>query len=216
MKTITIMAVLLLALANIATAQEDVPLESSIRNRIQLGLKAGAGYANVYNTKGESFDANGRFGFTGGGFLIIPVGNYFAVQPEVTITQKGFKASGRLLGNPYNVKRKTTYLEVPVLFTFTPFRYITILAGPQYSYLLREHNAIATSAFSYEQEQEFKQDDTRKNIMGVAAGVDINLGHFVVSGRVGFDILHNNRDGTSSTPRYKNVVTQFTIGYKLY
>lgn len=216
MKTITIMVALLLPMVNIATAQEDVPLESSIRNRIQIGLKAGASYANVYNTKGESLDADGRIGFTGGGFLIIPVGSYFAVQPELIITQKGFNADGRLLGNAYSIKRTTTFLEVPILFTFTPIRYMTIVAGPQYAYLLRQRDVITSSAFSYEQEQEFKQDNIRKNIFGAVGGVDVNVNHFVVSGRVGFDIQNNNGNGTSSTPRYKNVWSQLTIGYKLY
>jgi len=36
----------------------------------------------------------------------------------------------------------------------------------------------------------------------------------VLSGRVAWDLYDNNGDGTSTTPRYKNVVGQITLGYR--
>jgi hypothetical protein len=46
-------------------------------------------------------------------------------------------------------------------------------------------------------------------------GADINIEHLVLSGRLAWDIINNNGDGTTTTPRYKNELLQFTIGYKL-
>ena len=68
---------------------------------------------------------------------------------------------------------------------------------------------------SSEQEQEFNNDNIRKNVLGFVAGADFNFSHIVVSGRAGWDFQTNHGDGSSSTPRYKNRWLQFTIGYKI-
>jgi len=46
-------------------------------------------------------------------------------------------------------------------------------------------------------------------------GVDINLVNIVLGARVGLDMYNNNGDGTSTTPRYKNVWAQATVGFRL-
>ncbi|WP_255702558.1 outer membrane beta-barrel protein [Fulvivirga ulvae] len=68
------------------------------RGRFQFGLKAGINYSNVYDTKGEKFVADPKFGIAMGVFLAIPVGETIGIQPEVQFSQKGFKATGMILG----------------------------------------------------------------------------------------------------------------------
>ncbi len=212
MKKILLVSTLMISMVGFVKAQG----ETDNRDKIQFGARIGASYSNVYDTKGEEFDADAKLGFSGGVFVMFPIGKYFGIQPELMINQKGYKATGNLLFNSYEMKRTTTFLEVPLLFAIKPSEFITILAGPQYSYLLKQTDKFTSSAISYEQEQEFEQDNIRKNIFGLVAGVDINLKHFVLGGRVGWDMQANRGDGTSSTPRYKNLSGQLTIGYKLY
>ena len=138
------------------------------------------------------------------------------IQPEILISQKGFQGSGTLLGSPYSFKRTSTFIDVPILFAFKPSEFITVLAGPQYSFLLKQKDVFTSSITSYSQEQEFKNDDIRTNIFCVVGGGDINLKHITLSARIGCDLQKNNGDGTSTTPRYKNVWFQATVGYKLY
>lgn len=206
-------AAMLLSLGSLAYAQDD---ETDNREKIQLGIKVGVSHSNVYDSQGEEFDSDPKFGLTAGAFVMFPVGKYLGVQPEVMITQKGFQGNGSLLGNKYDFKRTTTFLEIPILFAFKPSEFITVLAGPQYSYLLLQKDEFTSSFVSYSQEQEFKQDNIRKNIFGLVGGVDINLQHIVIGARAGWDMQNNKADGTSNTPRYKNICTQLTIGYKLY
>lgn len=212
MKKILLVSTLMISMVGFVKAQG----ETDNRDKIQFGARIGASYSNVYDTKGEEFDADAKLGFSGGVFVMFPIGKYFGIQPELMINQKGYKATGNLLFNSYEMKRTTTFLEVPLLFAIKPSEFITILAGPQYSYLLKQTDKFTSSAISYEQEQEFEQDNIRKNIFGLVAGLDINLKHFVLGGRVGWDMQANRGDGTSSTPRYKNLSGQLTIGYKLY
>ena len=65
-----------------------------------------------------------------------------------------------------------------------------------------------------EQETEFENDNLRKNTLCFKGGVDINLKNIVLSARAGWDILKNNGSEASTTPRYKNVWYQATIGYR--
>jgi len=53
----------------------------------KVGIKAGSNYSNVYDSKGEEFTADGKFGFVGGAFLEIPITEYDGVRPEVLYSQ---------------------------------------------------------------------------------------------------------------------------------
>jgi len=69
--------------------------------RIRLGVKAGVNYSNIYDERGEDFVADGKLGFAGGAFVMTPIEDFFGVQPERLISQKGFKATGSLYGYNY-------------------------------------------------------------------------------------------------------------------
>ncbi len=186
------------------------------RSKFKFGIKLGSNYSNVYDTEGEEFNADARFGFVTGAFMCIPIGEMMGVQPEILFSQKGFKATGSLLGSTYHFTRTTSYIDVPIFFTLKPASFLTIMAGPQYSYLLQQKDLFESGTTTIAQETEFMNDDIRKNIFGFVLGGDVNLDHFVVGGRFGFDLFKNNSDGSSTTPRYKNVWFQATLGYKFY
>lgn len=215
MKHILIIASLFSISTTVAVAQ-DSSNETDNREKFQFGLKAGLNYSNVYDAKGEEFNADAKFGFVGGLFMAIPIGKYLGVQPEVLFSQKGFRAHGVILGNPYSFNRTTSYIDIPLQLMLKPSEFITILAGPQFSYLMNQRDVFTSSSVSYAQEQEFKQDNIRKNVFGVVGGFDINLRHITLGARAACDLQTNAGDGTSSTPRYKNVWLQGTIGYKFY
>lgn len=224
MKRILIMTIAVVTIMGISgRAQdqdrtEDVKSERDTRDsrdRFQFGVKAGLIYSNVYDTKGEAFEADPKFGVTAGAFFTIPIGEKIGVQPEILFSQKGFKATGVILGAPYDFKRTTSYIDVPLFVTLKPAEFLTLLAGPQYSYLIKQRDVFANAITTIEQEQEFENDDIRTNTLGFATGIDINLEHAVLSGRVAWDIQRNNRNGSSTTPRYKNVWFQIALGYRL-
>jgi hypothetical protein len=213
MKKIILMIVVVTFMINYSNAQKD-PVD--YRNYPQFGLKAGANYSNVYNAKGEQFVANPKFGLALGLFVSIPIFTYIGIQPEIQISQKGFKATGSILGGSYDFTRTTSYIDIPILFQLKPTGFVTFLVGPQYSYLLKQKDVFANATSSIEQEKEFQNDNIRKNTMCLLVGVDFNLSHLVIGARVGWDVLNNKGDGTSTTPQYKNVWYQATLGYRFY
>ena len=213
MKRIIIALSMFFTLLNTANAQDN---ETDFRDKLTFGLKAGLNFSNVYDSQGEAFKTDPKFGLAAGAFLAIPIGKYLGVQPEILISQKGFHATGMILGNTYNFTRTTSYVDIPLLFLLKPSEFISIVGGPQYSYLVKQTDVFVNASTSIEQQTEFVNDNVRKNIFCLTGGIDINLKHIVLGARAGWDVLNNNGDGTSTTPRYKNVWYQGTIGYRFY
>ena len=210
-KSLIIISLFTFGICSSMQAQEN----DDDRQKVSFGLKAGINYSNVWDEQGEDFTADPRVGFAGGVFIGIPIGKYLGFQPELLISQKGFQGSGTLLAQPYSFSRTTTYLDVPLQLQLKPIEYVTIVLGPQYSYLISQKDVFTFGSNSVEQEQEFENDNIRKNTLGFVAGLDINISHVVVSGRLGWDFQTNNGDGSNSTPRYKNQWLQLTLGFKI-
>jgi len=209
-KSFIILGLMYLSLSPILKAQDTDP-----RDKLTVGFRAGINYSNVWDAQGQDFKADARVGFAGGVFVGIPIGTYLGFQPEVLLSQKGFQGSGTLLGEPYSFSQTTTYLDVPLQLQLKPSEFLTIVLGPEYSYLINEENTYTYGINSTSQEQAFNNDNIRKNIFGLVVGADVIISHFVISGRAGWDLQTNNGDGTSSTPRYKNQWLQLTVGFKI-
>ena len=210
MKNILIFACLIVFTINQAAAQEDD------RAAFQIGVKAGVNYANVYDAQGEDFNADGKFGFVAGAFMSIPLSATFGVQPEVLFSQKGFNAKGSILGSAYSLTRTTNYIDVPIYFTIKPMSTLTLLVGPQFAFLTKQKDVFENNITSFEVEEEFKNENLRKNILGVSLGINLNISKIVLGVRGSWDLYNNHGDGTSTTPRYKNVWLQTTLGFRLF
>ena len=202
---------------NIVITQENDDQDDEIldlRENLTFGIKGGLNLSNVYDSKDENFDTNAKLGWTAGVFLGIPLSTYLGIQPELLYSQRGFQGSGSLLGSDYEFKRTTNYLDVPLLLAIKPSPVVTLLAGPQFSFLMSSNNDFENDVLSGELEKEFDNEDLRKNTLCITGGIDLNMENLVLSGRAGWDLKENNKDGSSTTPRYKNVWLQATIGFR--
>lgn len=211
MKNIILVLTLGVAFSNVCYAQENT---RSSREKVQFGVKAGINYSNVYDTKGDEFKANAKVGLVAGVFLGIPINKYIGIQPEVLFSQKGFQATGKILGSTYDFTRTTNYIDVPLFLAIKPVSFFTLLLGPQFSYLLKQKDVFANGSTSIQQENEFENASIRKNTLCFIGGVNINIDPIVVGARIGWDSMNNNGNGTSTTPRYKNTWLQATMGFR--
>jgi len=220
MKNLILSFIAVVLMCNFAAAQQSTQNSTNrsnsedTRGKFQFGLKAGGNFANVYDASGEEFRADPKLGFVGGLFLNIPMGRAIGFHPEILYSQKGFKAEGRLLGTNYGLTRTSTFIDVPLFLAIKPSSVVTFLVGPQFSYLIKRKDTFNSALGTVEQIQEFENDNIRKNILGAVAGIDVNVGPVVFGARAGWDLMTNNGDGTSQTPRYKNAWIQATIGYR--
>ncbi len=211
MKKIILMFVVITSMSASSKAQS---VKKDNASNFHFGIKAGANISNVYDTKGEDFVAKAKAGVAIGAFVQIPFGKIIGIQPEVLYSQKGFKGTGKILGSPYSFTRTTNYLDIPLLLAIKPINELTLLVGPQYSFLLSEKNEFENTLFTSVQEQQFNNDNIRKNTLAFLGGADFNFDKVVIGIRAGWDVQNNAGDGTSNTPRYKNVWYQATLGYR--
>lgn len=211
-KTAKKMAIVMVLLTSTLTYSQNSTIDNDDRDQIRFGFKAGVNYSNVYDEEGENFVADGKFGLAAGIFFSLPLSKFFGFQPELIYSQKGFKATGNVLGINYDYKRTTNYLDIPLLVQVKPVRYFTILAGPQFSYLLETKNEFNNTSNSVQ--EDINNDNYKKNIFGFVIGTDVNIEQFVISGRLAWDINKSDADGNTSTPRYKNQVVQLSLGYR--
>lgn len=186
------------------------------RTLFTFGVKAGVNNANVWDEESQNFNANRKLGLVFGAFATLPLGSLLGFQPELLFAQKGFKGSGVLLGTEYSFSRTTSHIDIPLQLMVKPSELVTILVGPQISYLIHQKDVYTFGANSTALSQEFDNENLRKSTLGFTAGADVNFTKLVASARLGYDFQNNNGDGTSSTPRYKNRWLQLTLGYKLY
>lgn len=210
MKKILLVSMIIFAFQAKMQAQE-----TDKREKFTFGAKAGLNVSNVWDEQGDDFRAEAKVGFAGGFFFGIPLGKIVGIQPEILISQKGFQGSGTLIGYPYSFKRTLTYLDIPLLLQVKPVEYVTLLVGPQFSYLLRQKNVNSFGDFSQELEEEFNNNNIRKNILGFAAGIDVNISFVVISARACWDFQYNDGEGNSTAPRFKNQWLQFTMGVRI-
>ncbi|MEX1188532.1 MAG: porin family protein [Bacteroidia bacterium] len=209
--TLSILALTLISLS--ASSQDESTMD--VRTAVHAGVKIGINRANVYDSKTEEFDAEPKLGFAGGAFISIPIGRYLGVQPEVLFSQKGFNGKGRFAGSNYDLKRTTNHLDIPLYFAVKPSPFLTIMAGPQFSYLLSKKDVFTNNQFTIEQEQDFNTENIKKNILGAAIGIDINVKYVVFGLRANWDLQQNLGDGDSVSPRYKNQWIQASIGVRM-
>ncbi|MFZ1228623.1 MAG: porin family protein [Saprospiraceae bacterium] len=131
-----IFAILVITVFNANIFAQDS--NEDLRERFSIGIKAGGNLSNVYDEQGDNFVADPKLGFVGGVFLNMPLGALIGIQPALLYSQKGFKGDGSFLGTKYSFTRTSTFLDVPILLAIKPTNFITILGGPQYSYLLKQ------------------------------------------------------------------------------
>lgn len=196
-------------------ASTYINAQESSREKIHLGAKAGLNISSIYDTKGQDYNADPIAGFVGGGFVAIPIGKYLGIQPEVLFAQKGYTATNVQEGGSFSYTRRTDHLEIPVLFQIKPANFLSLVVGPQFSYITFREESFKSANTTLIQRQEIENDNIRKNTLGAVTGIDFYiLSRLIISGRVGWDLQDNNGDGTASFPRYRNVWMQGTVGLR--
>ncbi len=185
---------------------------SENRERLRFGVRAGTNLANVYDTEGKDFVAESKFGLAAGGFIAIPLGKFIGFQPEVLYSEKGFKATGKTLFGNYEFSRTMAYLDIPLQLQLKPINHVTVLVGPQFSYLLNVKNDFNGNTTTSDQE-DINEDNYKKNIFGFVVGADVDINNFIIGVKGGWDINKSNADGNDSTPRYKNQYLQMSLGF---
>ena len=185
------------------------------RDQFAFGPKAGINYSDVLPIEGDVFQSSPKSGLAAGLFFSIPINQVVGIQPELLFSQMGFHATGKVLENQYDITRTTTYVAMPLFISFKPSKIVTLITGPQYAYLLKKDDVFENPASSAIAIKEFENEKFRTSILSYIGGIDISLNHFVLGARVGWNISTNNV-ASSTTPQYRDIWYQATVGYRFY
>jgi hypothetical protein len=197
-----------------AQYQSDTSYDLDRRNDFTFGVKLGANLSRMYDAETNDFVADPKVGYAAGVFATIPITTFIGVQPEVLWSQRGFIGRGTFLGNDYRLSRTHNYLDIPILLSIKPSPIVTILVGPQYSYLLSTNDEYTSGNTTFEDQNDFDNDNVLKNTLALTGGLDLSLDPLVVGLRAGWDIRKNDGDGTTTSIRYKNMWYQLSIGFQ--
>lgn len=170
---------------------------------LQAGIKVGA---NITKIDGKSFKDEFRFGYSLGGFAAIKVGEKFQIQPEVLFNQYNTKVDSNYnnLVNSNNLKNiSLNYLSIPLLLNFSPTKFFTLQAGPQFGILLNKNDNLLKNG-----KNAFNNGD-----LSMLGGVQLNIANFKVSGR--YVVGLNDIGDIDNKDQWKSQGFQLSVGLRI-
>lgn len=164
---------------------------------LDLGLKAGANFANFSDAKG--LDMSSKTGFQFGAFAAIRTGN-IGIQPELLYSQQGAKFKSKDID--------LNYVNVPVMVKYYIFNGLNIQAGPQFGFVVDDNIGKVFSGIG---------DGVKANkfdLSGlVGIGLDLPFG-IRLDGRYNFGLakaIKSTNDAIDASA--KNNVFTLSVGY---
>jgi len=196
----------ILFLAPFAHAQDNKNDNSGIK----FGARAGVNFSNMTaKSQGISVSLSSLTGFNAGGFVEIPAGDKFAIQPELAFSQMGAKIKvddGE--GGTASGTSKLNYLTLPALVKFkVPNTGIGIYAGPQLGLLLSAKEK--GDGESTDAKDNYKSSDFA-GVFGGEYFFDAGIG---VSARYQLGLSNIAKDAGDNTS-VKNTAFTITLGYR--
>lgn len=193
-----------------------------------IGGKAGFNVADLSVDDDEGLDT--RTGFVGGGFISFPIGDFFAIQPEVLYSAKGATLDFVEDGEQIDADIKIDYLEIPVLLVArltdqnSAVRPI-VYAGPAVSFEIKcklegtatEGSVSASVSFDCDDPLAFDGDpiETKGTDFGIVfgGGLEFNAGSavIIVEGRYNAGLVDIN-DTSGDEDEVKNRAFSFMAG----
>lgn len=109
-------------------------------NAQSFGVKGGYNYATLNGDEAKDLNLKGLSGFYVGAFVELPIMESFAIQPELLYTAKGAKweRQGIISGQTYASSLNLNYLSVPVLAKLKFANVFSVMAGPQFGFLMNK------------------------------------------------------------------------------
>lgn len=198
------------------------------KNGIKLGF-------NLASISGENVkDAKYRIGFSVGGFVTYSFNRYFAIQPEIYFTLKGYITEANDINTkinfvPYSSFKNTFslyYLEIPVLTVFSVNRNLKLFTGSYFDIYLTglaklefnkntENFNPDTSSWKHDNKSNWDLEYIESNKM-IIPGFGLVLGGEYVIGQISIGVryslgLSNVYKGVSY--RISHHIIQFLVGF---
>ena len=178
---------------------------SSQAQGFHLGIKAGA---NLFKVDGESFSQQFQFGYMAGAFSEIYVTKKWGIQPEVNFNQTNYRTgtnfSAVVPDGVNDVQGKLDWLTIPILLSYRPIPFLSLLAGPQYGILLNQDEHLINNM----------GDAFKKGDFSLVGGAQLNLGPVMAGARYVVGLSNINDVTNQST--WRNEGWQLYAGFRIF
>lgn len=149
---------------------------------LKLGIKAGA---DIKKISGKSFSDEFSYGYHLGAQLELGLTSKFGIQPEVYFSQVNIDTASNF-SQIYQFNKissvKLQYINIPILLSFKPNKYVALQVGPQYGILMNKDKTLLANG-----KEAFKSGD-----FSMLGGVQLNFGKVRLYGRYGVGLSELN------------------------
>ena len=185
-KTILTLSLALIALVGFSQA------------KVEIGIKAGANFANVDQSGGVSTES--ITSFHGGAYALIKLAK-LGIQPEILFSKQGSELS--VAG--FNDEVDFSYVNIPVMLKLYLAAGLNIQAGPQFGILTNAEDIDGADI-----KDSFKSSDVSA---AFGAGWDAPLG---LQFNVRYVLGLNDISDVAGAGEVKNKTFQVSVGYSLF
>jgi opacity protein-like surface antigen len=206
-------------------------LIGSANAQITYGIQAGASIANwkgdalqslnkVVDLTSGFINTKSKTGITAGVYANIPIAAQFSFEPGLGYTQKGYTLQGDLkidalkfLGANAIAKVEAHYIDVPLIIKAEVAKGLSIYAGPQFSYLVKNNlhiNAGLLGISLYNNKIDLTNNFNRLDI-GLSGGLGYQLSNGI-NIKAGYDYGLSKVDKNSNIKAYNRVV-KLSVGF---
>lgn len=196
MKTKSLLLSAMLLAASVISFAQRTPF-------LQAGVKAGV---NITKIDGKSFNDEFKYGYSVGAFLAVKVGEKWQIQPEVLLNQYNTKTASTFDTLYKGISFKNVslnYICIPVLLNYSPTRFFTLQAGPQFGILKDKSAGLFDNG-----KNAFKNGD-----LSMLGGVQLNIANFKISGR--YVIGLSNINDIDSKDKWRSQGYQLSVGLRI-
>jgi hypothetical protein len=202
----SLLTLCLLAGAFPAHAQDD--------RQLRFGVKGGVNLSNLYID--EVNDEKAKVGLHAGLWMKAPIGELFAIQPELLWSSKGTRI-GSYQNIPFTqdgqVRFNLNYVELPVLASLT-LGPVSIQAGPYVAYLFNANVKNLKEDLTTSGSVDLDRKDFNSTDFGLAGGLALDIKGFQLGARYNYGLREIGKSDIAGqiTRNAKNSVAQVFIG----
>jgi len=168
-----------------------------------IGIKGGA---NMGKITGESFKDEFKLGYQIGGFVTIPLGSTFAIQPEVLFNQTNVDTSTKF-SDIYSFNQikdiQLKQLLIPIMLNINLNKFLALQLGPQFGVAINQDKSLLQNG----------SDAFKSGMFSGAAGLQLRVSKLRVYGR--FTGGMTNLDNVGDKENWKVQNIQLGIGLAL-
>lgn len=197
MKTKTLIFPLAIILVMFATASQA--------QSFKFGIKGGT---DIKKISGKSFDDQFTYGYHLGITTELGITKKFGIQPEVYFSQVNVDTSSHFsdihslsFNKLSNVKLK--YINIPILLSYKPSKFVALQAGPQFGILMDDNQTLLQNG----------RDAFKKGDFSMLAGLQLNISRIRIYGRYALGL--NNLNDIDDKDKWKSQTVQLGVGLVL-